>query len=210
MAKKDWQDQDFVTAGALNALGAEVEAAEESDEIADLEQGKQDSILRGTVATAAATAAKTCLLENAIYVPEPGDLFLIEFTAGMSSSSSTLNINGSGALPITGASGSTSSSGLSLAAGVEALVLHDTTTYRLLTGNQTIYSAFTVAELQAGSSGSSRIVTPALLAANFLTLAAAVPSGPTVTGRVGQYALDANYLYLCVAANTWKRIPLTW
>jgi len=37
------------------------------------------------------------------------------------------------------------------------------------------------------------------------------PSGPDATGTAGQTAWDQNYIYRCVATNTWKRIPLsTW
>jgi hypothetical protein len=30
------------------------------------------------------------------------------------------------------------------------------------------------------------------------------------TGESGEICWDTNYLYICVATNTWKRIPLTW
>jgi len=39
----------------------------------------------------------------------------------------------------------------------------------------------------------------------------AAPLSATATGSVGQVALDANYFYVCVNTNTWKRIALsTW
>lgn len=175
------------------------------DRINAVEDANADdsAIVRGTVPTAAATAAKVAtLVDNR--VPGPGDLFLLDFTLGNTATGPTLNVNGSGPLPITSASGSTSSAHTAIAAGVEVLVLHDTTTYRLLTGNSTVYSAFTAAELQAGSSGSGRLVTPALLAANLLNLAAAKPASSTATGRAGQYWVDATGLYVCIAANTWR------
>lgn len=38
-----------------------------------------------------------------------------------------------------------------------------------------------------------------------------VPGSSGATGRVGQISWDANYLYVCTAANTWKRAALsTW
>lgn len=209
MAKKDWKDSDYVTSGALNALGAEVEAAEESAQIAALQQSKEDEIQRGVCATATSTVAKVISLDNVLYVPKPGDLFIIEFTNGQNVASATMSINGSPALPMTGASGSGSSSGNTINAGVEVLILHDTTTYRVLTGNTTIYGALTIAEIQAAAPvGSVRVVTPAVLADGFMNRAAAVPSSPIIAGRPGQYALDATYLYLCVATNSWRRIPL--
>jgi len=33
-----------------------------------------------------------------------------------------------------------------------------------------------------------------------------VPSGPTATGTAGTMSYDTNYLYVCVAANTWIRV----
>lgn len=209
MARIDWESGDFVDHNALNQMGVDINAAEESEEIMDLQSSKQKVIPRATVTTAASTAGKVTALPNSLYVPVAGDLFIIEFTNGNSASNPTLSINSSPPLPIVGASGGTSSTNTSIAAGVEVLVLHDTDKYRLLTGNQTVYSSFTAAELQTGTSTSGRIVTPALLAANFLTLAPQVPSSPINSGRTGQYALSDTYLYVCVATNTWRRTPLS-
>lgn len=36
-----------------------------------------------------------------------------------------------------------------------------------------------------------------------------VPATSTSAGVEGQSAQDGNYLYICVATNTWKRIALT-
>lgn len=35
------------------------------------------------------------------------------------------------------------------------------------------------------------------------------PASATAAGRVGTITWDANYIYVCVAANTWKRVALT-
>ena len=35
------------------------------------------------------------------------------------------------------------------------------------------------------------------------------PSGASDTGQAGQICWDANYLYVCVSSNTWKRIALS-
>lgn len=179
-----------------------------ADRINAVEDANADdtAILRGVTATGASTAAKVVTLADPNRVPVAGDLLLIEFTAGNTASTATLAVNGTPALGLTGASGSTTSTANAIAAGVEVLVLHDGDRYRALTGNQTIYSAFTAAELQAGSSGSSRMVTPALLAANLLNLAAAKPASSTATGRAGQYWVDANGLYVCIATDTWRLI----
>lgn len=39
----------------------------------------------------------------------------------------------------------------------------------------------------------------------------AAPSGPTATCKYGDLAADSDYLYVCIAANTWERTALaTW
>jgi len=41
--------------------------------------------------------------------------------------------------------------------------------------------------------------------------AAAIPSTASATGKAGLIAYDSNYLYICIATNTWKRVALaTW
>jgi hypothetical protein len=37
------------------------------------------------------------------------------------------------------------------------------------------------------------------------------PTGPTSTGRKGEIRYDSDYIYICVATNTWKRTAIsTW
>tara|TARA_R110001606_G_C15123348_1_gene622394 strand:- start:233 stop:529 length:297 start_codon:yes stop_codon:yes gene_type:complete len=37
------------------------------------------------------------------------------------------------------------------------------------------------------------------------------PASATATGTLGQIVIDANYIYVCVATNTWKRVAIaTW
>ena len=37
------------------------------------------------------------------------------------------------------------------------------------------------------------------------------PSSATAAGTAGEIAWDANYVYICVASNTWKRVAIaTW
>ncbi|BAQ02843.1 putative structural protein [Klebsiella phage K64-1] len=46
---------------------------------------------------------------------------------------------------------------------------------------------------------------------NILSVKVSVPSTATSTGIVGQWAADDTYLYICTAANTWKRVSInTW
>jgi len=41
-----------------------------------------------------------------------------------------------------------------------------------------------------------------------LQTVAKIPATSTATGQPGEVAFDANWLYLCVAHNVWRRIPL--
>jgi hypothetical protein len=38
-------------------------------------------------------------------------------------------------------------------------------------------------------------------------LAVPVPPASTSLGIVGQVAYDAQYVYICVAPNTWRKVP---
>jgi len=44
----------------------------------------------------------------------------------------------------------------------------------------------------------------------FKILGSRTIASPTSTGEEGEICWDANYFYICVGTNTWKRIPLTW
>ena len=54
---------------------------------------------------------------------------------------------------------------------------------------------------------SVRTVNVAILSAN-LIVSNTVPANSTANGIAGTIARDSNYLYVCVANNTWKRSTL--
>jgi hypothetical protein len=70
-------------------------------------------------------------------------------------------------------------------------------------GNGTTLTVANVAKTGSYTDLSSTPPTaPALVAA---------PLSASATGIVGQVAMDANYFYVCVNTNTWKRVALaTW
>lgn len=43
----------------------------------------------------------------------------------------------------------------------------------------------------------------------FLCMDSSAPSSSSSTGLKGQFYMDANYLYLCIADNTWRRVALS-
>jgi len=45
----------------------------------------------------------------------------------------------------------------------------------------------------------------------FIVATASTPASASATGTAGQIAWDANYVYVCISTNTWKRTLLsTW
>jgi hypothetical protein len=58
----------------------------------------------------------------------------------------------------------------------------------------------------ANGSGSGSWVTPTLD-----TIDRTAPASAGATGTTGQIAFDSSYIYICTAANTWKRVAIaTW
>jgi hypothetical protein len=46
---------------------------------------------------------------------------------------------------------------------------------------------------------------------NKIVLNGSAPATATSTGEVGQIAVDADYVYVCTATDTWKRVAIaTW
>lgn len=49
------------------------------------------------------------------------------------------------------------------------------------------------------------------LIANSVIVGSLPPASAAATGTVGTITFDANYIYVCVATNTWKRVAIaTW
>ena len=60
------------------------------------------------------------------------------------------------------------------------------------------------------SNASLRTVTMANFSAN-ITILSTTPANSSANGIAGTIRFDSNYLYICVANNTWKRADLnTW
>jgi hypothetical protein len=64
--------------------------------------------------------------------------------------------------------------------------------------------------LQGGTTGEHYHLTSAQNAAygTATALAAGTPASSGATGTAGQVLYDTNYIYVCVATNTWRRATL--
>ena len=96
-------------------------------------------------------------------------------------------------VPVTSIAGVASAGALSSLSDVDTTSLnHTPDDGEVLTWHQT-HGHWMPMSPQAGSSWSS------------------APASATSTGSQGDMAFDANYLYICVSTNQWKRTPLsTW
>jgi hypothetical protein len=91
--------------------------------------------IKGTVATAAATAAKVATISD--YTPAAGDLLSIVFTLGNTVSTPTLNINGDGAKNIRLNNSNADTTNFTLSAGAVVLLYYDGTYFRMLGSQRT-------------------------------------------------------------------------
>lgn len=135
------------------------------DALDNLESKKKLTFIPIAVSTAASTVAKVGVGPSG-YTPAAGDLIEITFTAANTAAAPTLNINSSGAKNIR--LGNVNVTAADMSGALKVYAVYDGTYYQLLgsqrnTDTNTTYSATTVAELQAGTVTTSRVVTPKVL-----------------------------------------------
>jgi len=59
--------------------------------------------------------------------------------------------------------------------------------------------------------GTTNVSSTLTVSGGLISSTSHTPAGPTDIGTTGQIAWDSNYVYICIATNTWKRSPLnTW
>lgn len=88
---------------------------------------------------------------------------------------------------------------------VEGVPVVTTTATQTLTNKQ-----LTTIELGHASDTTISRVSAGIVAVEGMPLGVkvAVPATATATGALGQWAADASYLYICTAANTWRRVAI--
>ncbi|HOY80590.1 MAG TPA: hypothetical protein PLB92_00485 [Rhodoglobus sp.] len=92
----------------------------------------QPRIVTGTVATAAATAAKTVTLDSpwASYTPVAGDMIALTYTSGQSANAAAVAINGGSAIAVRSPAGSTANTWHNIESGGVLLYRYDGTYLR--------------------------------------------------------------------------------
>lgn len=146
-----------------------------------------------TCGTAVGTAAKTTTLVSGSFGPTDlvaGAQVLVKFTNSNTAGSVTLNVNGTGAKPLRryGTTVAGTSAASSWQAGAIVLFIYDGSAWVMENWENTTYSTITEAEATAGTSTSSRLVTPALLKKAIQTWA--IPINHVVNG-ITQNDIDA-------------------
>lgn len=151
-----------------------------NDETYELEPSKGQRVYVGTCSTGAATNPKVCTVEtfpvDGNGEPYVGTEIVVKFTATNSSTSTTpqLNVNGTGAIRIwyNNAVLASAKSAFAGYANRYMRYVYDGTYWVFLghsVDNNTTYSAMSDAEINAGTSTTARLMTPARLRTHFYT-----------------------------------------
>ena len=94
------------------------------------------------------------------------------------------------------------------------LNLNPTLSTLAVTGNASIGGTLTLGSTSISSSGitTGTILSTGTVAASFLaTDPSGAPLSASAAGILGQIVADANYIYVCTATDTWKRVAIaTW
>ena len=94
------------------------------------------------------------------------------------------------------------------------LNLNPTLSTLSVTGNASIGGTLTIGSTSISTSGitTGTILSTGTVAASFLaTDPSGAPASASATGTAGSIVADANYIYVCTATDTWKRVAIaTW
>ncbi len=161
----------------------------------------------GQCSTAGGTAAKVVTLTPALTSLETGSVIFVKFTNANTASSPTLNVDGLGAKTIRryGTTSPSTSAASSWNAGSVVALVYDGSYWQMVGWINTTYSSMTVAEYEAGTGTTARIITPARLkgaiqywtASEFHTITPT--SGSTASGQECYYAKAGNVVTVSLA-----------
>jgi hypothetical protein len=122
--------------------------------------GKQTKTITGTVATAAATAAKTVTISG--YTLAAGDILAITYTSGSTAASPTLNVNGTGAKSIYVAGVAADAATHTASSGGVVLYYYNGTRFDMMgstSNTNTTYSVIPSADITGGTATTGYLIT---------------------------------------------------
>lgn len=127
--------------------------------------GTTAAIHYGVCSTAQGTKAKTVTVSPELEALTAGAFILVKFTASNTATNPTLNVNGLGAKSIYryGTTVPSTSAASSWNAGNVFALIYDGTAWQMVGWINTTYSSMTVAEYEAGTGTTARVITPARL-----------------------------------------------
>ena len=130
----------------------------------------------------------------------------------MDGSSGTSGLTGGGGTSGTSGLGTNGSSGTSGTSGINGLnvVFSGTNDNGILTLNST--SPNVSVESNLNFNGSLLLVTGDVEASKYYISALnTAPANASSTGKLGEIRIDASFIYICTATDTWKRVAIsTW
>lgn len=125
----------------------------------------ENSLCYGECTDSASTVAKSVTIANPSFTLQTGATIAVKFTNANSATSPTLNVNSTGDVAIKryGTTAVGTSASASWNAGSICALMYDGTYWQMLNWDNTTYSSMTEAEIDAGTSTSTRVITPARL-----------------------------------------------
>lgn len=153
----------------------------------------QNGIFYGTCGTGGGTVAKVATVTGVTEL-KTGLTVAIKFTAANTVANPTLNVNSLGAKAIKryGTTAPSTSAASSWNANSVVTLTYDGTYWQMHDWNNTTYSSMSVAEYEAGTSTSTRVITPARLKAAILHWA--LPATTSIPSKVSDLTNDSGFI----------------
>lgn len=162
----------------------------------------------GQCSTAGGTAAKVVTLSPALTELKAGEVIFVKFANSNTASNPTLNVNGLGAKAIRryGTTAPSTSAASSWNAGSVVALVYDGSYWQMVGWINTTYSSMTVAEYEAGTGATARLITPARLKGAIQywmeqpTITTFTPqTGSTASGQTCYYAKIGSVVAINIA-----------
>ncbi len=212
-----------------NAASEQIAYGQISCEVVDTTDASEDGILNFITSAAGSGAARLTIKSDKVGISEPDPQHALHITESVENTA--LFVESAEAIPISAADitlyhhrgSSVAALDNDVLSGINFQGNNDATT-----PEQIIYAKVESSVLDASDTTEDGKLDLQVQSAGTLTSMAAItaanvtlgarpiiptltPASATATGTAGEVAWDANYVYVCVATNTWKRVAIaTW